>query len=296
MSGPGCAAVCWWAAVAVAALPDELAAARDAERHHRYEEAERVCGGVVAAAPASPEAATCRAQLARWALRRDPDGSYGSLRTLEAVRRGEQPDDALAGWGDAVPRVLRAEAAGLRARRRLAAGDLDGAEALLAPWVGQEVGDSPAAAVLASLSAEVAAGRGEPAPPGTRAAQRATARWVGRVDVAAALVAAVALAASGPAAWRGLAWSTRPWGAALLGGAGLGAWAVAEGFEDGGGRAIGPMTAGLVAVHLWMVHALRGAGSPAHRVGVRLAAAAASAAVAWLAASRGGGLQALGLQ
>lgn len=272
-----------------------LAAARDAEQDRRWGEIADRCRPVIAEAPTSPEAARCAAMVARWDLRRDGDGGFDDLALLEAVRRGEREPDALSGWTTdaAVAPVLRGEAVALRARRALDGGDPAGAEAILASR--PERGPDPQVdAVLDGLAEEIRASRGGGGRPGTRAAQRARRRWVSIADGAAAAVGGLSLAACLPAAFRGSDRRAVPWGAGLLLATGAAAGGVAEAFEPGSARPLVPLVAGLLGVHLVAVGALRDPGGPTWPL--RAAIAAASLGVGWLALSRGGALQALGLE
>ncbi len=286
-----------WAAAWAAGPDARLAEARRAERDQRWSDAVVACEAAVAEAPGSPEGGACARQLDGWRLRRDPDGSFRSLAALEAARRGRAPADALAPWATdpSVPLVLRAEAAGLRARAALEAGDPAAARDLLAPWLTADVGDARVSAVLRALDAEAAAHQGAGGAAGTRAGQAAVRRGVRAADRAAALAGGATLVGLLPLAARGVDRALRPWGVGLLLAAGGAGWLVAEGWEAGAGRPVAWMTAGLTAVHLVSLPAQRAAPDARTRAAVRVAAAVASAAVAWLAVSRTGGLLALGL-
>jgi hypothetical protein len=274
-----------------------LAASRRSEREQRWADAVAACETLVATYPDVPEARTCAGHLAAWRARQDPDGTYTSLATLEAVRRRQRPEDALEPWvsDEGVPRVLRAEAASLRARRALDRGDTAAATAAVAPWLEVDVGDPQVSAVARSVDTEARALDGPTPEAGTAAAHR----WWRAVRTATDRVALAGGAGSllilGPPAARGFRRSTRPWGLLILAGAALGAWVVAEGWEEGGGRAVPPMFAGLALVHVLAVWALGPPKGAAVAVALRGAALVGTLATVWLALSWFDGLQALGV-
>ena len=83
--------------------------------------------------------------------------------------------------------------------------------------------------------------------------------------------------------------SGRPWGLVPIAVAALGAWAIAEAWEEHSGRSIPWMATGFALIHLLVGPALRAVEGPAE-IGLRILAAGATVSVALLALWRTGTL------
>jgi hypothetical protein len=286
----------WWlVALALASDPGEpLRACRDPLREGRYAEADAPCRACATMDD------FCRGRVEWLDQRRDGDGGFDALAKLEAARRGEAgPEAVLAVRDDAgAPWTVRAEAAVWLADRAWRERDAEGAVSALDPvWPPPEGAPEAVSRRVVELRARGLAGMGRDEEarateaairvgPGDRLSPaeevaRERSRSTG-TRLAAGLLAAFALVTA-PLGARALASGLRPLPLGLLPLILLlgGTWAIADAWEDGAGRMIPPLAAGLVAVHVLTLYAQ--VSAPAWRRVLGLSGAVASLAVAWLA-------------
>jgi len=196
-----------------------------------------------------PRAAWCEGRMAWLAIREDPGGGFAGAERLAAIRRSRDVAGAHA---------LEADPAGSDAVRAQAAIWLDDPGSL-GRWADRSLPPEIARVIRARLS--------RPHPPSP---------WPDRL--CGLLIGGFALATL-PAVRRGTLVLQAP---VVFAGIALAGWLLLELFERGAGAPLVPMALGLVPVITWSSVALTGT-PPERRIPVRLAAAAAALAAAWLA-------------
>jgi hypothetical protein len=252
-------------------------------------------------------------RLAWLAVRRDADGDWDALETLDRSRRGlgvEGAEGLLVQVG-AAP-LVRSEAALWLAGQALDAGDAAGAVALSDDvWAARDSLPRPVLGQAVRLRADAlgALGRYDEAqaveevlaidtsaqrPSRTDRIERAARHQA--IGVASGLVATLVVLGLLPGAWRGwrLLPRPRPWGLVPLVLLLLGTAVIVELRDDGTGRWGLPLTLGAVGLHLLSAGAARGQGRLARTV-VGVAAAVATLAVAWICLWKTDTLSAVGL-